>query len=133
MENFELIVSLAGTALGLLITAATFIGKFAKSSKAKKVAEQTIEICNAILPYIERAESFVNYSGEEKKEYVMTKANQYAMEKGIKFDEKYISEKVEELIGFTKEVNATESASTTESSATGKSFIFPLKDGSADE
>ena len=105
MENLELIISLAGTCVGLIIAIATVIVKYAGSAKARKAAEQTIEICNAILPYIEQAESYVHYSGEEKKEYVMTKANRYAIENNIAFDEDAVSEKVEELITLSKEVN----------------------------
>lgn len=109
MENLELILSLAGICVGLIVTVATLIFKYAKSAKARKAAEQTIEICNAILPYIEQAESYVHYSGEEKKEYVMTKANRYAIENDIAFDEDALSEKVEELITLSKEVNAAKS------------------------
>lgn len=105
MEKLELILSLAGAAIGLLITTLTFVVKFCKSVKARKVAEQTIEIANAVLPYIEQAEKFINFSGEEKKEYVMTKANQYAIAKGIEFDAEAVSNKVEELIFLTKQVN----------------------------
>lgn len=35
----------------------------------------------------------------------MTKANQYAIENGIRFDEALVSEKIEELVRLTKEVN----------------------------
>lgn len=116
MENIELIFSLIGTCIGLIITLVTIIGKYVSSKKAKRLAEQTIEICNAILPYIEQAESYIAYSGQEKKEYVMTKANRYAIEKGIAFDESAISEKVEELLELTKTVNAHEKRVKTESS-----------------
>ena len=105
MENLELILSLAGTGVGLLITLLTFIVKYCRSSKARKMAEQAIEVANAVLPYIEQAEKFVNFSGEEKKEYVMTKANQYAIQNNIKFDSAAVSQKVEELITLTKQVN----------------------------
>lgn len=108
MENFELIVSLAGAALGLFITTATFLAKFVKNAKLKKAAEQTIEICNAILPYIEEAETFVNYSGEEKKAYVMTKVNQYAIENGISFDKELVDNEIEEMVKLSKEVNSRE-------------------------
>ena len=102
--------------MGLVVAIATFIAKYAKSVKARKVAEQTIKICNAILPYIEQAETYVHYSGEEKKEYVMTKTNQYAIENGIPFDKHAVSEKVEELVELTKEVNARDNdKKTTES------------------
>lgn len=108
MENFELIVSLAGAALGLFITTATFLAKFVKNAKLKKAAEQTIEICNAILPYIEEAETFVNYSGEEKKAYVMTKVNQYAIKNGISFDKELVDNEIEEMVKLSKEVNSRE-------------------------
>lgn len=106
MENLEIIISVAGAALGLLVTTVTFLAKFIKNAKAKKVAENIIKIGNAMIPYIQEAESYVHYSGEEKKEYVMTKANQYAIENGIAFDKQAVSAKVEELIKLTKEVNA---------------------------
>ncbi len=66
MEKLELIISLLGALVATVATAATFIAKFVKSVKAKRVAEQTIEICNALLSFVEQAESFVHYSGEEK-------------------------------------------------------------------
>lgn len=112
MENLELILSLAGAGAGLIIAIATVIVKYAGSAKARKVAEQTIEICNAILPYIVQAESYVHYSGEEKKEYVMTKVNQYAIENRIAFDKQAVSAKVEELVELTKEVNARDNDKT---------------------
>lgn len=109
MENLEIILSVAGTALGLLVTTITFFGKFITNSKAKKAAENIVEIADAMLPYIEEAESFVNYSGAEKKQYVMTKANQFAINKGIKFDSQAVNDKIEELVALTKKVNAKDS------------------------
>jgi hypothetical protein len=108
MQNLEAILSISGTAIGLLVTTVTFLMKFLKSAKAKKTAQNIIDISNAILPYIKKAEAFVSYSGAEKKEYVMTKANRYAVEKGIPFDECLINAKIEELVKLTKEVNKRE-------------------------
>ena len=105
IENLEIILSIAGTALGLLITTVTFLSKFLKSAKAKKIAENVIKISEAMIPYIEQAETFVNYSGAEKKEYVLTKANRFAIDNGIKFDAEAVSEKIEELVELTKKVN----------------------------
>ena len=130
MEKLELILSLAGTAIGLLITTLTFVVKFCKSVKARKVAEQTIEIANAVLPYIEQAEKFINFSGEEKKEYVMTKANQYAIQNGIKFDSAAVSKKIEEFIAFTKQVNTkTNSNSIVSNNIAGYSGSINVKQG----
>ena len=105
MENLQIILSVAGTALGLLITTVTFLMKFIANSKAKKIAENIIEIGNAMIPYIEQAEGFAHYNGSEKKEYVMTKANQFAIENRIRFDAEATSDKIEELVMLTKQVN----------------------------
>ncbi|MCL2062589.1 MAG: hypothetical protein FWH03_08230 [Firmicutes bacterium] len=105
MYQLEVILSLVGTAVGFLAAAATFLAKFIKSAKAKKIAEQTVKIADAVLPYIKQAETFVHYSGAEKKEFVLTKANQYAIEQGMTFDAGLAGEKIEELVRLTKEVN----------------------------
>lgn len=106
MEKLEWILSMAGTILGLGITALTFIVKFIRSAKAKRTAERLIKIGNALIPYIEQAEEFTHYSGAEKKEYVLTKANQFAIEKGYEFDVVDVSDKIEELVALTKHINA---------------------------
>lgn len=106
MQNLNVILSLVGTIAGLIVTAATFLIKFIKNGKAKKIAENIIEIGNAVIPYIKRAEEFAQYTSAEKKEYVMTKANQYAIENGIPFDAAAVDEKIEELVRLTKHVNA---------------------------
>ena len=90
----------------MLITALTFILKFIKSAKAKRLAEQLTAIGESVVPYIEQAESFAHYSGAEKKEFVLTKANQFAIEKGYNFSPALVGEKVEELVKLTKKVNA---------------------------
>ena len=105
MDNLEAIISVAGTAFGLLVTAVTFLIKFINNAKAKKAAENIIKIGNAVIPYIEQAEQFINYSGAEKKEYVVTKANQFAIAQGIEFNAETVSDKIEELVKLTKEVN----------------------------
>ncbi len=66
----------------------------------------------------------MHYSGEEKKEYVMTKANRYAIENDIAFDEDAVSEKVEELITLSKEVNA-KAGTSTEGNTTQKVLRIP--------
>lgn len=110
MEHLEWIVSLASACLGLAVTVATLIAKFVKSAKAKKAAEQTVEICNAILPYVEQAEKFVHYSGEEKKAYVMASIGRYAVEHGISLDEVEADRRIEELVQLSKTVNVDRAA-----------------------
>jgi hypothetical protein len=105
LKNIEIILSLAGTSLGLFITVLTFVMKTIKSVKAKKALEQAIKIGNAVLPFIREAEKFTSYTGLEKKAYVMTKANQFALSNRIPFKEIQVSEKIEELVALTKQVN----------------------------
>lgn len=115
--DYNIIISFAGTLLGVFITICTMIIKCVKNSKAKTVAEQVLKISQAVLPYIEQAEKFTAYSGEEKKAFVMTRANQFAIENHIEFDYKQVSEKVEELVTLTKQVNTK----TTNASETNES------------
>lgn len=105
MENAEIIISLAGTVISLIIAVITFIAKFLKSEKAKTTAENIIQICNEIVPLIKQAEQFVNFSGQEKKEYVMTLMRKYALDNGISFDFGMLAEKIDDLVDFTKNVN----------------------------
>lgn len=109
MENLEWILSLAGTALSLFVVCITFIVKLVQSIKERSKDKERTELLDAVGPIMEIAETFVNYSGEEKKEYVLTKINQYAIENGIVFDSKLVSEKIEELITLSKQVNKRES------------------------
>ena len=105
MEKLELFISVTGAGVGLLVTTLTFLIKSIKNAKAKKKAQQIISICGAIFPYIKQAETFMNFTGSEKKEFVMTKANQFAIENGFSFDQELVNEKIEELVELTKEVN----------------------------
>lgn len=106
MENLELILSLAGTAISLFIACVLFIVKIIRGYLAKKKLKNDYILLDAVAPLMEIAESFTSYSGEEKKEYVLTKANQFAIENGIKFNAQAVTEKIEELIGLSKKVNS---------------------------
>lgn len=109
MENFELIVSLASTAAGLLIVCVSFLVKLINSIKKRKSQQNEVTLLDAVAPIVEIAETFTNYSGEEKKEYVLTKVNQFAIENGIKFDSTLVSNQIERLIELSKQVNKRES------------------------
>lgn len=105
MENIRIIAALVGVCIGLVGGIAALIAKYAKSSKAKKIAEGALEICSAILPFIKRAEERTT-SGAEKKAYVMEEAEKYAEEHGIPFDAQDVSAKIDEYVALTKSVNA---------------------------
>lgn len=103
--DLEFVLSMIGTILGMVITILTFIIKLSKSKKVRKTAEEMLVVSNKLCEYVEIAEGFKNYTGEEKKNFVLTKMNQYSIDNNIKFDSNYIIEKLESLIETTKKVN----------------------------
>ena len=105
MEKLSIVLSAAGTMIGIIVVMLTSLCQLIKNSKARKMAENIIKMGNFILPYIEEAETFISFTGEEKIAYVMTKANQYAIDNGIKFNEEETSAKIDELVALCKVVN----------------------------
>lgn len=103
--DLEVILSILGTGLGIFITILTFIIKMTKNTKIRKHAERLLALTNQLSVFVEEAESFRNYTGEEKKNYVLTKMNRYSLDNKLEYDEEYISKKLEELIETTKKVN----------------------------
>lgn len=106
MEILKDVMTILIPIIPFAITTLTFLLKFIGTKKSKKAAENLQRVSDIIVPYIIEAETFLNYSGKEKKEYVMTKATKFAVENGIKFDEEKISELVEQFVAMTKNVNA---------------------------
>ncbi|MGM9972311.1 MAG: phage holin, LLH family [Anaeroplasmataceae bacterium] len=103
--DLEYILSLAGTSLGIIITILTFIIKLSKNTKVRKKAEKLLIMTSEIMNCVKEAEKFKNYTGLEKKNYVLTKINQYSIDNNIKYDEEYVSQRIEEIIETTKTVN----------------------------
>ena len=109
--------------LGLVSTLIPFL----KTAKAKKNAEKVVKalsgfelICKNIQPLVVKAEQFRNFSGAERKEWVMTQLRIVALENSIVFDnleisivfdESAVSEKVEEVIETTNKVNVNKNVS----------------------
>lgn len=106
MENFEVVLSLAGTALSLLITSIIFVVRLVKALKEKRNMQNCSFLYETVAPLMEIAENFSNYSGEEKKQFVLTKVNQFAIENGLKFDAETTAAQVEKLIELSKKINA---------------------------
>ena len=105
MENLEIYLSLGGTIIGLIITVLTFFIKSGKNARARRSAEQAICLGNAILPLILEVEKFSAFSGVEKKAYVMTHAQQFALDNKIAFIKENVEAKIEELVALTRQVN----------------------------
>ena len=106
MENFEVVLSLAGTALSLLITSIILVVRLVKAVREKRNMQSSSFLYETVAPLMEIAENFSNYSGEEKKQFVLTKVNQFAIENGLKFDAETTAAQVEKLIELSKKINA---------------------------
>lgn len=91
---------------------------YLKTAKAKKNAEKVVKalsglelICKNIQPLVVKAEQFRNFSGVERKEWVMTQLRIIALKNSIVFDESAVSEKVEEVVSTTNKVNVNKNVS----------------------
>lgn len=122
--NVQEILTLIGSMLPLLIAFLTFLVKFIKNEKAKKILNCTLELSKAIQPLIVEAEKFTHFSGEEKKQYVLTKANQFAIDNRIKFDQEKVSQMIDEYVETTKKVNMRDKDKREE---VGKNILPPNK------
>lgn len=105
MDRIEIIITLASSVIPVLIAFFTFLIKFIKNEKAKKVLNGMLKVSEAIQSLTVAAEKFTNFSGEEKKQYVLTKVNQFAIDNKIKFDQEKVSQMIDELVATTKKVN----------------------------
>lgn len=122
MQNIYIILSIVAALVGTIIPAAV---KFGSAIKARIQAETDAarEKANADLlataqDFIQVAEtSFEGFNkilksqnssaGPMKKENVLVKLQAYAIQKGYEFDADEWSAKIDEIIAFTREVNAS--------------------------
>lgn len=109
MENLEQIITIASAGLGMLVTILGFLIPLVKSSRAKKKLIALNKLSTVLQSLIIDAEKFTNFTGKEKKEYVVTKANSYAIKNKIAFDETAVSEKIEKMVALSKQVNTKSS------------------------
>ena len=102
MEEY---ITIIGTAVSLVASALLFIIRSVKTNKIKKEMITELNIEKMLLSLIEEAEEFINYSGIEKKTYVITRVKEELLKSKIKFDTNKVSEKIEELINLSNKVN----------------------------
>ena len=78
-------------------------GKWKSLFKGENAKHSVMDILREAMTTVE---NFANYTGEEKKEYVKTKVNQYCIENKIEYDAELTEENIEKMIEFSKEVNS---------------------------
>lgn len=105
MESLEQIITLASAGIGLLATITGFLIPLVKNVKAKNKLIALNQLSTCLKTLIVEAEQFTNFTGAEKKEYVLTKANRYALENNIPFDESSVDTEIEKMVKLSKNVN----------------------------
>lgn len=118
MENLEQIITIASAGIGLLATITGFLIPLVKNVKAKNRLMALNQLSTTLNSLIIEAEQFANFTGHEKKQYVLTKANRYALENNIPFDESTVDTEIERIVKLSKNVNAGVRKSTTEENVT---------------
>ena len=109
MEEMKLYISLIVFFLGLITSIISIVIKYTKNIKVKNNLQNMLMIIDEIIPLIIEAEEFLSYSGEEKKEYVISRIFRKLNNCNIKIEEEKIDNIIEKLVDFTKEVNYEES------------------------
>ena len=113
MEDLKLYISIVIFILGLITSIISIIIKYTKNIKVKNNLKNILGVIEELIPLIEEAETFSSYSGEEKKEYVISRIYRKLNKEDIKIDEEKINEMIEKLGSFSKEVNYKESETCT--------------------
>lgn len=108
MENIKELITIASACIGLLATVTGFLIPLVKNVKAKNKLSAANKLFTALQSFVVEAEKFTNYTGAEKKEYALTKANRYAMENNLPFNEQETERKIEDLVALSKTVNKRE-------------------------
>ena len=106
MENLHIILSVGATAVGLLFSTIIFVVKFRLTLKEKDANAQHLTVRDVLLGLIGEAEKLVTLSGEQKKEYVVAKINEFIAENGFAVDADVINRTIDEIVALTKAVNA---------------------------
>lgn len=98
---FSIIIAVASIILSI-------VSEFRKKKTEKlSLTQQTLS--SKIENLVVEAEKFLNYSGEEKKNYVLTRAKQYLTSvKCTKISDSSISDIIERFVSITKLVNQRE-------------------------
>ena len=128
LENIKFYLSFLTPVLGIILATTIFFKNKIKNKKLKNILEHAEELTKNIIQFIIEAEKFSNYTGSEKKEYVITRLQQYAIKNNIKFDNELISNKIEELIDMSRNVNSNKEISNTKVEEKIASLIESMKE-----
>ena len=76
------------------------------NSVLAKALQAALFMKEAVGRLVIEAEDFINYSGKDKKAWVITKVKELCINNNVEYTEKAIDEAIEAVINITKRVNA---------------------------
>jgi len=115
--NVSTLCTYLGVIASVAVAVMTSVNSYAKGKTIKEAISDGKEamsefeadniIQNFVLDAVAHVENaYKTFTGEDKKIAAMTEIHQKLLDKGIPFDEKYISDTVEKFISYTKVINA---------------------------
>ena len=78
-------------------------GKWKKMFKKENAKLSTLDV---LMQFMQEVEQYKDFSSEEKKQFVITKFNQFCIDNGYEFIADLTDDNVEKLIEFSKVVNS---------------------------
>ncbi len=107
-EALKITITLLSVLIPCISTITGLIIKNVNNAKAKKIAKEINFYSEQASKYVAEAEKKLNYTGNEKKEFVETKINQECIANKVRFDAEKVSNIIENIVALTKEVNQRE-------------------------
>lgn len=108
-------ITIGLTCILIIMYLITFLLRKSSNKKAAKLADKVEESASRILAikklaenYMALAEQFLEFSGEDKKQWVTSHIKEECIQNGITYDDDEISKSIEELINFSKKVNPSD-------------------------
>ena len=107
-ETIQWVIKGVYIAMALALAISNVVAFFKKGKWKKMFKKENIKLytLNVLMQFMEEIEQFKDFSSEEKKEFVLTKFNQYCIDNGYEFNAELTDENVEKLIEFSKVVNS---------------------------
>lgn len=107
-ETLELCIKIIpGICSGIMAVLSVILGikqgKYKNLFKGENAKHTVMDILREAMTTVE---NFANFTGDEKKEYVKTKVNQYCIENNIQYSDELTDENIEKMIDFSKGVNS---------------------------
>ena len=109
------LVYLVLVVISIILSIVAWILRKSSNKKAQNIAanleglaSNALSINNLAQKYITLAEQFIEYSGDDKKQWVISHIKEECINAGIKYEDATIDKAIENLIAFSKKVNTND-------------------------